>query len=223
MHVINHELHDTAIEAIWEARSVRVIDDTSWNNREGCFSGSLLWNGLPTSLSLLQRFGEFVKRQTDGGHFGNVDGIVGISSSGLAWGAAASLAVCRDLVPIRLVAHRYGPWNSCIEGMRGKRIVLIDNYMGSGETIRQAEELLRGYHVTTILTIVTERFAETQNVRVASPIAAGLESAEKLRALLAIGYFQKSDEEVVHRILDNPRGYLADINWVRKVKAAMRD
>lgn len=199
------------VEEIAAARSCCIVDDVVWSDERGRFEGSFLWHGTPATVRSLRAFAEFAAAAG-----ARPDVVAGISSSGIAWATAAALRIDRPLGVLRLARHRYGVHNGDLARHRGGRAWLIDNFVGSGETLRDAHEALRDLGIEVACTIVVE-------APEASPVSAALRTEAKLRELVRRGFFTPLGREIVERSLTHPRRGLDDVRWVEQVKARLRE
>jgi adenine/guanine phosphoribosyltransferase-like PRPP-binding protein len=197
------------IAEIARCAACQVVDDVAWDGVAGAYRGSFLWHGVPTTPAALAAFAEFAL----GGTGGPPAVVAAVSSSGIAWGAALALRAERPLGVLRLAPHRYGVWNADLRRHRGRTAWLVDNYYGSGETLAEAERLLRGMGIEVTRRLVVE--AADADVR---GVSAALDTDAKLDRLVAQRYFAPLGTEVVARYRRDRRTWLDDAEWVQTVK-----
>jgi adenine/guanine phosphoribosyltransferase-like PRPP-binding protein len=216
---MNSEMHPTAeaaapgeriLHEILAAKSCRLVNDVHWNDVSGQYEGSFLWHGIPTSLVSLRSFAQFVAHS--GAPLPNV--VAGVSSSGIAWGTAVAIHIARPLGVLRLRRHSYGTWNGDLSSYKGDSAWLVDNFVGSGETLEEAQSVLErlGLETTGVYAVeATEHH----------PVQALIRTEAKLRELLRRGYFCDFEQEVVQRYLGHGRRGLDDETWVRRIQAIL--
>ncbi len=206
---------DEVLEEVRAARSVSLVDDVRWDRSRRRYAGSFLWHGLPctpvTLRTLAQLAGRLADRTVE-----RPAAVVGVVSSGLTWAAATALALGLPCVPLRLAPHRYGVWNGELPRFAGRACLLVDNFAGSGDTLREARRLLSAACVEVVGAVVAEGLGSHPDTQVM------LETGAKLRALRAGGYFSSLGDEVADRFLAAPHGWLDDASWVRSVRRALR-
>lgn len=200
-------------EEVRREQACCLVDDVRWEPSTERFVGSFLWNGIPTTFSALMAFTRHVLSASA---LQPPSVVVGVASSGIAWATAVALAIERPLAVVRLARHRYGPWNAGIEVNAGRQAWLIDNFYGSGDTMREASALLADVGIEITLTAVVEASDAAP-----TSVCAALRLRDKLVALRSVGYFDSLGDEVVERYLQDPATWLYDSAWVREVKARL--
>lgn len=199
-------LAERALAAITRHRSVRVVDDVA-KEASGGYQGSFLWHGLPLTPDVLATFSEL--------ECPPAQVVVGVVSSGLPWATALAIARGLPLVPLRLAPHRYGVWNQGLDELAGASALLVDNYVGSGETMAAARAMVEARGVRVEAVLAAEGLARHDHLSLL------LATEWKLTQLLKRGYFTEIEAEVARRFLDfGPERWLADAPWVERIKAS---
>ncbi len=207
------------VNAICAERSVVLVDDVA-ESGEG-FTGSFLWHGLPLLPETLDLFSRKAQKELLSER--RIDAVVGIVSSGISWATALALSMQLPLATLRLEPHRYGPHNPAVTALNGRRIILVDNFIGSGDSLRMALMLLKNTGVVVSAVFVAESYSEQLHSLIDSeiPVAAMLNTREKLYGLLERGYFNELGADVAGRFLEDRESWLSDTNWCQKVKARL--
>ncbi len=204
------------LPSLISARAVFVFNETYWNQQEGRFRGGFLWNSIPQSSENLKLFAK-LGMEILGSALRDADVVIALSSSGISWGTSLALEAQKDLFVLKLKPHSYGPWNPGLERFRGKRGIIVDNYFGSGDTVKQAIEVLAPYQVQISDAIVPERFY-SKEFDMPCRVNHLFLTTDKLNALLKIGYFQGVEAEIMSRIAEDPAGHMLDKEWVEKMR-----
>jgi adenine/guanine phosphoribosyltransferase-like PRPP-binding protein len=200
------------LEEIVAAHSCCIVDDVSWDAGASRFRGSFLWHGIPTSARVLHAFADFAVSVAQGARPPAV--VAGVSTSGIAWATAVALRIGRPLAVLRLQPHRYGVQNQDLTRHRGVTAWLVDNFVGSGDTIRDAQRTLEAADIEATYVLAVESLR-------ANPVVAALTTETKLQELLQRDYFGPLDRQIVERYLNDARGWLDDAEWVLSVKKAL--
>ena len=208
-------MRERIFQEIMENRTVYLVDDVCWDPVSRRYKGSLLWHGVPINPVTLGAFVAFT--QSSSAAEDGSAAVVGIVSSGLPWATALALSASRPLLPLRIEPHRYGRWNRELECFGSKGCVLVDNFVGSGQTLSRARQLVDDGGLTCRSCFVVEASGHHPG------LAALLETSEKLRWLLHREYFSPVARGVVERLLDPSEDWHIDAEWVRGVRQQIRD
>jgi adenine/guanine phosphoribosyltransferase-like PRPP-binding protein len=208
-------MHEQLLTEIFEKRTVYLVDDVSWDPARRRYTGSLLWHGMPINPVTLSAFAAFVGSSVPACEA--LDVVVGVVSSGVPWATALAMSTSRPLVPLRMEPHRYGVWNHELRSFASKSCILVDNYLGSGETLGRARQLVQAAGVACSRCVVLEASRAHRDVD------ALIETTSKLTWLLKRGYFSPAAEPVVVRLLKDPEGWSHDLEWVRTVRRQIQE
>jgi len=113
--------------------------------------------GAGTNLPLRRLIVNEMKNRI--GTFGSFDSIAGIAKSGTVWGAWLAWDLNLPFMNVLLEGPRSSGLNREVEGdAQGKRVILVDNWIRTGESIDKAIKTIHnaGAVVTAIL-VVTRR------------------------------------------------------------------
>lgn len=203
---------DLILKDIMRYRTVSVVDNVYWDKQSSRYVGSFIWNGLPTTVGCLSAFSNWIQSQM------HVDqeniAVIGLRSSGIAWGTSVSLRLEVPLIPLRLQEHKYGPFNSDLRYYNPEYIIIVDNFCGSGDSLKRAMDIVAASSLITRHIFVVESSGVYEHQLLESMLL----TPDKLSFLLRRGYFNPIEQEIVKKYTYTLDTYLNDIDWVCKVK-----
>jgi orotate phosphoribosyltransferase len=151
-----------------------------------------------------------------------VEYIVGVAEAGIIWSALAAQELGKPHAFVRKQRKQHGRsgWVECSPPI-GKRAVLIDDVMASGESLEKAVKLLEAEKkiVTVgIQTIVNWNFREMRErfARIGIPVHALVSYPQVLDAAMDAKLLTARAKSELHRFYTNPREHHWTLEMLRK-------